>query len=64
MKYQQVKSLEELQVGDIIRGYSRQLVFVVTANYGSRVTAVRSQDVTNPSEWEVLRPNPTPEQDK
>jgi predicted Zn-dependent protease len=29
---------------------------VVTANYGARVTAVRSADLTNPDEWDVIDP--------
>lgn len=44
-----------LQPGDLIshRGSGESLV--VTANYGNRVTAVRTYDVTNPCEWLVIR---------
>jgi hypothetical protein len=30
--------------------------YVLTGNYGSRATAVRTVDITNPSEWQVLNP--------
>ncbi len=46
--------IKELRTGDIIRGKSKGVPYVVTANYGNRVTAVCSVDVTNPLEWEVL----------
>lgn len=67
MKFEQVKDLSELKEGDIIRGKSSGIVFIVTGNYGSHVTAVRTQDVTNPDEWTVLRAenqeqNPIPRQ--
>lgn len=53
-----VTALSDLKTGDIIRHISKTLgheALVVTANYGAHVTAVRTQDVTNPSEWMVLR---------
>jgi hypothetical protein len=53
-----VAALLDLKVGDVIRGKSSGRMYVVTANYGTRVTAVDSADVTNASEWEVLRPAP------
>ena len=46
--------MRKLQVGDIVRGKLTGMVFVVTANYGNRVTAVRTVDITNPDEWEAL----------
>jgi len=48
--------LRALQPGDLIRHISSSTAIVVTANYGNRVTAVRTYDVTNPSEWEVVTP--------
>lgn len=57
-KFVKLKSILQLQTGDIIRHVSKTLgheSLVVTANYGDHVTAVRTQDVTNPTEWLVLR---------
>lgn len=42
-------------VGDIIRHKSEGKALIVTGIYGDHVTAVRSVDVTNPIEWEVLK---------
>jgi hypothetical protein len=52
-----VKSIADLKTGDVIRGKSTGRTYVVVSNYGNRVTAVAVADVTNPSEWEVMRPN-------
>jgi hypothetical protein len=46
--------LNTLNRGDLIRHKSQPDTIVVTANYGGRVTAVRTYDVTNPSEWELV----------
>src|SRR5688500_16908165 len=43
-----------LNTGDIIKHKSSESTYVVTANYGSRVTAVRTVDLTNPNEWELV----------
>lgn len=43
-----------LKVGDIVRGKSSGQGYVVAAHYGSRVTAVRTADLTNPSEWDLV----------
>lgn len=47
--------IKDLDVGDIIRSKSTGTVYVITANYHSRAIAVRTIDVTNPAEWEVLK---------
>lgn len=47
--------IKDLEVGDIIRSKLTGTAYVVTANYDSRAIAVRTMDVTNPSEWEVLK---------
>ena len=64
MKYEKLKSIGELQQGDIVRHrINKDLVYVVHANYGSRATAVRTADITNADEWEILKPateNETP----
>lgn len=54
-KFHGIAHLGELKTGDIIRGKISHRTFVVTANYGNHVTAVASQDVTNPAEWEVFK---------
>lgn len=50
-KYVPIAKLNELPRGTIIRHALDERSFVVTANYGSRVTAVATVDVTNISEW-------------
>jgi hypothetical protein len=49
-----------LKVGDIVRGKSSGDTFVVTAHYGDRVTAVRTADLTHPSEWDLVWDGPRP----
>lgn len=46
--------LKELERGDIVRHLGDAGSFVVCDNFGKRVTAVRTADITNPSEWEVV----------
>jgi hypothetical protein len=58
MKYEPVKNIEDLEVGDIVKGKSSGYAFIVTANYGDRVTAVLTVDITNAIEWEVLKATP------
>ncbi len=43
--------LYSLRTGDVVIGKLSGLAYVVTANYGNRVTAVRTVDITNPDEW-------------
>jgi hypothetical protein len=51
------EQLKALQPGDLVCHKSnRTQVYVVTGNYGDRVTAVRSVDVTNEIEWERVDP--------
>jgi hypothetical protein len=47
-------SLRDMKEGDVIRHVSGGPAYIVTANYGTRVTAVLTKDVTNPNEWEKL----------
>lgn len=49
--------LANLDVGDLVKHFRSQDVYVVTGNYGGRVTMVRSADMTNPAEWQVVRKN-------
>jgi hypothetical protein len=53
-----VHSLSELSTGDHISHRGNGIRYVVIANYGDHVTAVRVADVTNPQEWQVLRMPP------
>lgn len=48
-----VDELKNLKRGDIISHVSGGHALIVTGNYGNRVTAVRTVDVTNPIEWDV-----------
>lgn len=49
-----ITNLQDIPEGSIIRHKAGEFVYIVTANYGNRLTAVRTVDVTNPSEWEIL----------
>ncbi len=50
-----IDEMKSLDVGDIIKhAGTGNSCYVVTGNYGGRVTAVKTVDVTNPSEW-ILR---------
>ncbi len=54
-KYESFASISELKPGMIVRGKSTGQAFMVIVNFGDRVTAVSTADVTNPDEWEVLK---------
>lgn len=47
------EEMENLKDGDIISHRVHKGHFMVTANYGDRVTAVKTVDITNPDEWEI-----------
>ncbi len=47
-------SISDFKPGVKVRGKSTGTVFTVTDNYGDRATAIRTQDITNPSEWEII----------
>lgn len=49
------EELRNLGPGDFVIGHGSSNAVIVTANYGGRVTAVRTFDLTNPSEWQLLR---------
>jgi hypothetical protein len=42
------------QAVGLVRHAVTKEVYTVTSNYGTRATAVKTADITNPSEWEVL----------
>jgi hypothetical protein len=50
----EIANISELASGDIIRHKMGGDALVVTANYGKRAIAVRTYDVTNPSEWILI----------
>lgn len=50
-----IDNIKELQPGDMILSVASGITYIVTANYGNRVTAVRTVDVTNLQEWVVRR---------
>lgn len=45
------QEMKDLKPGDIVCHVSNSLRYIVTANYGDRVTVVRTHDLTNPIEW-------------
>ncbi|HEY9764608.1 MAG TPA: hypothetical protein V6D07_18925 [Trichocoleus sp.] len=56
------EEFKSLGPGDIVEGLSSGETYIVSANYGDRVTAVKTVDLTNPSEWKVvLKANHKPE---
>ncbi len=44
-----------LKPGDVIRNVNAIYGYMVTANFHGRVTAVRTADVTNPDEWDLIQ---------
>jgi len=46
--------MKNLKVGDIIRSDATEQPYIVTANYGGRVTAVQTVDITHPEEWQIF----------
>ena len=47
------RQMTKLHEGDAVRRFDDERSFLVTANFGGRVTIVRTVDITNPSEWDV-----------
>ena len=48
------EQMKYLERGDIVKHVNNSQTFVVTGNYGGRVTAVATVDITNPAEWELV----------
>ena len=46
--------LRHLHEGDCIQSELTGLNYIVTGNYGDRVTAVQTVDVTCPEEWRLI----------
>ena len=53
--FQDIDSLTDLKRGDIVRHKNGVHSYVVNSNFGNRVTASRTVDITNKIEWEVLK---------
>ena len=49
------EEFHNLQSGDVVRGLVSGLGFLVMDNFGDRVPAVRTVDITNPLEWVLVR---------
>lgn len=48
------EEMRKLSRGAIVRHKHGAESYVVTANYGDRVTLVRTADMTNPAEWDLI----------
>lgn len=48
---------KHLREGDIVQGQASGQAYIVTGNYGDRVTAVRTVDITQPDEWLLIQPS-------
>ncbi len=49
---------KELRPGDIVRHKLGTRAYIVTDNFRDRVTAIRTVDLTNPDEWDIVVKNP------
>ncbi len=49
-----ITDLNQLKRGDIVKHKSGHRSYIVTSNYGDRVTAVDTVDITNSFEWVKL----------
>lgn len=47
------QDFKDLSTGDVISSNTTGVRYVVAANYGDRVTAIASVDVTNPIEFSL-----------
>ncbi len=52
-----VEQFKVLKAGDLVRHKHEAKPYIVHANYGDRVTAARTVDLTNPFEWEKVNPD-------
>ena len=51
------KEFAGLRPGELVRHKNSVHAMIVHANYGDRVTAVRTADLTNPREWDRVSPD-------
>lgn len=54
------KEFKDLEFGDVVRSKADGRAYAITGNYGERKTASRTVDLTNPSEWELVRKSKEP----
>jgi hypothetical protein len=47
-------NINSLKNGDVVYNTGSGQVYTVTSSYKNRATAVRSIDITNPNEWELV----------
>jgi hypothetical protein len=52
-------NITKLKPGDMVKHVNGSRYFVVTANYGDRVTATATVDITNPIELELVSKSET-----
>ena len=50
-------NINSLKNGDVVYNKGSGQVYTVTSSYKNRATAVRSIDITNPNEWELVTNN-------
>lgn len=48
------EQFKHLSTGDLVRHINDKDIYVVTANFGSHITAVKTVDMTNPPEWVLV----------
>lgn len=48
------EEFQSLSTGDVVKGLLSGQTYIVTANYGDRVTAVQTVDITHSNEWELV----------
>jgi len=48
------EEFKDLNTGDIVKHTTSIESVIVMSNYGARVTAARTYDITNPTEWELI----------
>jgi hypothetical protein len=51
------KFWDSLKIGSIISHKISRGVYIVTGHYGDRATAVKTVDISNPDEWEIVGEN-------
>jgi hypothetical protein len=48
------EEFDNLKPGDIVRGKSSGSAYVVAQHHGDHVTIVRTMDISNPPEWDLI----------
>lgn len=50
----QQRTIHDFKRGLMVKHKLHDDVYIIHANYGDRATAVRTVDITNPNEWEII----------